>query len=1038
MARMADVEPTRFVGENLVYRALKHKLPDEVFVYNHREINGGEFDFCLLVEGLGFVIVEVKGWRPNQVLEVKSPDQIIVSGFEKPLGSPLKQARGYRFELINHIQETLGCNVRVSSLVCYPFLSEKDYYSLGLRVVSEPSQTIFKEDLENKESLIRKIGDSLTSLGNNDYKEPPTKILRSLFEPVSDSEYGFPKPYSELIVIPDLIGVGKASEIVSDYSEGTKIILFVQKIDSLLNIANKLNDLFSRRGIRPSGSGLIIGINNSPLEVKDGRISCFGFEAYCLDLASLGLNEEMVIFNGAMNADQEALLNELGKKTNFNFGQYALEHAPIGANIEVRAGAGSGKTFSMVSRIAFLTSRSSKSGIVVPSEEIAMLTFTRDAASNMKTRLKERFQDYFLLTKNRAYLDLAAEVERMQISTIHSFAKEVISSIPLPAGVGSDFTPTNGNYKREKCIKERLDQFLENTQPSSSFMGDLALFDPYCIPRDLSSFVNKIYNKGCDLLELKREDFGEVTGAKGPNDAIVDLLYDVMEEGERDYCERLAKNNQVPLDRFSIVLKKCIKDDSFNKDNFHFKYLFIDEFQDVDDSQIEIFLSMWRKLQFSFFIVGDIKQSIYRFRGATLDAFTRMKKGGGNWISYSLQKNYRSDRRLLDAFDPIFKRMAEKGLLPYQEGDRLIGVKQCDEESYAPIQLIHALSNAEKKIDLAGFSEAVLKEAAARKNEIERRPDFARLSRAERTIAILVRTNRDGENIVRIAKRIGIEVDVEQDTGLFSTPSAIDLCKLTSALCNPYNPKYLFDLITSNYLKCGFDATSLLGKNEIEKTAILTDCLDQCFKAWMNASWSDLVKYAQQEPALKVLHEIYVACRPWAAFTNDGQKIYRINYDLVLEFINSNDDHGYLTIEGINERLVIAASAHFEAHSGALPVEDGKEAKIVILTIHKSKGLEYDTVFVPFLGNLFSGGKNLGSVTYENGVLGFSVKFGQKQYTNEYYDSESESEEGAKEEARIAYVALTRAINHVFIGVDDNNKNGSFIYLISGVEDHGN
>ena len=150
MARMADVEPTRFVGENLVYRAFKHKLPDEVFVYNHREINGGEFDFCLLVEGLGFVIVEVKGWRPNQVLEVKSPDQIIVSGFEKPLGSPLKQARCYRFELINHIQEALGCNVRVSSLVCYPFLSEKDYYSLGLRVVSEPSQTIFKTTSLNR------------------------------------------------------------------------------------------------------------------------------------------------------------------------------------------------------------------------------------------------------------------------------------------------------------------------------------------------------------------------------------------------------------------------------------------------------------------------------------------------------------------------------------------------------------------------------------------------------------------------------------------------------------------------------------------------------------------------------------------------------------------------------------------------------------------------------------------------------------------------------------------------------------------------
>ena len=86
---------------------------------------------------------------------------------------------------------------------------------------------------------------------------------------------------------------------------------------------------------------------------------------------------------------------------------------------------------------------------------------------------------------------------------------------------------------------------------------------------------------------------------------------------------------------------------------------------------------MQKKLNFKFFIVGDLKQSIYRFRGATMDAFNKMGCSDNSWLAFSLNKNYRSDSRLLEIYERVFATMGNKGQIPYSsKEDRLTGVKQ--------------------------------------------------------------------------------------------------------------------------------------------------------------------------------------------------------------------------------------------------------------------------------------------------------------------------------------------------------------------------
>lgn len=97
MAKMIDKKPT-YNGEAKVWERLNEYLPNDIVVYNQREINGREYDFCLMIENEGMLIIEVKGWKADKIC-VNGVDEIEVEGYDKAQTSPKKQARAYRFAL---------------------------------------------------------------------------------------------------------------------------------------------------------------------------------------------------------------------------------------------------------------------------------------------------------------------------------------------------------------------------------------------------------------------------------------------------------------------------------------------------------------------------------------------------------------------------------------------------------------------------------------------------------------------------------------------------------------------------------------------------------------------------------------------------------------------------------------------------------------------------------------------------------------------------------------------------------------------------
>lgn len=1029
MALMRDKQPDTYDGEKKVWQCIKDNLPEDIVCYYNREVKGREFDFCLLIRDIGFVMIEVKGWNKSHISKVVSPDEIIMSDGSIE-DSPKKQARSYSFKLKNIMNEKYGINPLIMNMVCYPFISEADYDKLGLSIVSEAEYTLFSEDIESNYSFSRKILGVYQGSQQISFDKmigDKYDVARHHFEPtyIVTPPAQDVIPYSCLSVFSEGMTLTNINDIITSYFKGTKQIIFTKGVSDLEVIAKQLSEAFTRNHIMIKESNLAINSSDNSgtiIKIKNNRLSVFNFEAILItyDIAISSFQT----YNGKLSVEQEAVLSAIATVTDFNINQFHIEHAETGRDIQVNAGAGTGKTYSMVSRIAFLCSHASNSGVFNPAAEIAMLTFTDDAALNMKSRLKQLFVNYYILTTNTQYLEMVTNIEKMRISTIHSFAKEIISNTAITLGIGTDFTTISGKYDKQKIFDRLFTAYLEeeNKRNPIFFNG---------LPMGIEDFrklmldvANKLYEKGCDIKNLDMSSWGN---APVEMPYLNKIIEQVVVETEKEYSKLLIDNNAVALSEYMIHLSKCIDDDAFNTNLYEFKYVFIDEFQDTDDAQIASFIAMQKKLGFNFFIVGDLKQSIYRFRGATMTAFEKMGCDNGNWLSFTLNINYRSDKRLLNRFDRAFFYMNSIDLLKYERTtDALRGIKTNNiREDLLVVPIPYHNSD---KMNSTEYYDMLFKAIEEQRQRIEAEMKTKELSKNERTIAILTRSNYQINEILKEAKKREVIIESDNNSDLYRLAPSTDLCRLTSALCNPYNPTYLFDLIHSRNVNVIFDIRSILGKTAEEKTAIFIDCLDKFYSSAMGKTWNGIIHDIQNEPVLKTLRLIYEATKPWKAFSPSDehmQEYYRANYELVFEELSKMNKKSYLTLDYINESLHINIMTGTEAKSREIDI-DTDDIRVICLTVHKSKGLEYGTVIMPTTDEeIDKPHKNGLEVSYIDGEIGYCLSSNGNQYSNSFYESKTEIKEMMMEESRILYVAMTRAIDNFiwFINLDAKGNN---------------
>lgn len=222
--------------------------------------------------------------------------------------------------------------------------------------------------------------------------------------------------------------------------------------------------------------------------------------------------KSILIEEGVFTDEEKTLLQTLANVTPFNFQQYEIEHASTNTNIMIAAGAGTGKTYSMVSRVAYLCNRTADAVVDIVND-IAMITFTKDAAENMNSRIKRMFMNYFVLTSNEKYMHLIEDMSQIQISTIHKFAISLLHKECMRMGLGFDSQITSETYDRRKLYHTYLNSYLsKKPEDNSDFVHQLTV-PSYELEDMLIAFCDQLYNRSVDIKSIDVANLGNSIGS---------------------------------------------------------------------------------------------------------------------------------------------------------------------------------------------------------------------------------------------------------------------------------------------------------------------------------------------------------------------------------------------------------------------------------------------------------------------------------------------------------------------------------------------
>ncbi|MBI2618933.1 MAG: ATP-dependent helicase [Ignavibacteriales bacterium] len=304
-------------------------------------------------------------------------------------------------------------------------------------------------------------------------------------------------------------------------------------------------------------------------------------------------------------------------KQELNPAQYEAVTSVDGPHLII-AGAGTGKTRTVVYRVAFLVE------LGVKPDHILLLTFTRKAAQDML---------------RRAAMLLDARCERVSGGTFHSFANNVLRKNAPLLGYEMNFTILDQTDAEDVINLIRTRMKFDTKE--KRFPRKEALYDLY------SRCVNTL----TPLTELLSNDYPHYLDQESDIHA-VHLAYDAYKKKHQlmDYDDLLV--NLAKILREHEPVRRALSD--------RYKYIMVDEYQDTNKIQAEIV----KLLAFSHtnvMVVGDDAQSIYSFRGSTIKNILEFPEQFSDCKTIKLEENFRSTQPILDLANEILRRGTMEG-----------------------------------------------------------------------------------------------------------------------------------------------------------------------------------------------------------------------------------------------------------------------------------------------------------------------------------------------------------------------------------------
>ena len=595
--------------------------------------------------------------------------------------------------------------------------------------------------------------------------------------------------------------------------------------------------------------------------------------------------------------------------------------------IMIIAGAGSGKTKVLTTRIAHLMGFHQ-----VDAFHILALTFTNKAAKEMKERIERTLGN--------------AEARNLYIGTFHSVFARILRGEANKIGYPNNFTiyDTDDAKSVLKTVIKEMDLDDKHYKPNTVY-------------NRISSAKNILVGP-----DEYQNDWGTQQEDSRANRPMIGKIYDA-------YNKRCFKNGAMDFDDLLFKMYLLLKNhpDALSKYQRKFKYILIDEYQDTNTSQYEI-IKLLGAMHENICVVGDDAQSIYSFRGATIENILQFEKDYDEVKVVKLEQNYRSTKSILSVANEIIGN--NKNQLPKQlwtdkgEGDKIKLVRT-------------ATDNEEGKYVADTIQEEKL------------RNHFF-----NHEFAILYRTNAQSRSYEESLRRMNIAYRIYGGLSFYQRKEIKDYVAYLRLVVNPNDEESLKRVI--NYPTRGIGKTSMdravlsANENNITLWQVLENARSYGFKSGTLEAISDfviMIKMFQSELDKKNAYDLAVIVGKSTQIVkelfNDKTTEGLARYENVQELLNSikefietpmNEEDGEVGDKSLGsylQQITLLTDADNEK-------EDADSVKL--MTIHASKGLEFSCVFVGGLEEtLFPSGMSINT------------------------------REELEEERRLFYVAITRA-----------------------------
>jgi DNA helicase II / ATP-dependent DNA helicase PcrA len=637
------------------------------------------------------------------------------------------------------------------------------------------------------------------------------------------------------------------------------------------------------------------------------------------------------------------------------------------------AGAGTGKTTVITEKIAYLV----ENNLAKP-EEILALTFTEKAAGEME----ERIDDI-----------LSLEYTDMQVSTFHAFCQRILEHYGLDIGISNQFkllTQTDAWLLiRQNLDKFNLDYYRPLGNPTKHIHEFIRHFskckDELITPEEYLKHAEEIKLDSDEVNKQEKTRLTEVSNAYHTYNQIL------LDNNSLDFGDLIFYTIKLLQERPNVL--KSLQD--------RFKFILVDEFQDVNYAQYELVKLLTTKDN-QLTVVGDDDQSIYAFRGASVSNIMRFKEDFPKAKEIVLTENYRSGQEILDlAYNSIQNNNPDR----LEEKLKINKELQSKANIKARVEHLH-MQTLDDEINI------VVKKISELTKEKDTTLD---------DVAILVRANNHAEPFINALSKAQIPYEFLASSGLYKQPIVLDCFNFLKVVDSYHESSAIFRLLRLPFLN--------FSESDLQKLTYMSKKKSISYYYGMKRAG----EFGLSQEGIQI-------CDKLIGLIHNGMKRSRFEKPttILLDFLENSGYFTYLTHEeGQGNREVIRQIHqlrqffdYIRKYEESVPdaevpgflehynyvTESGDEGQLFqpsdtpdsvnILTIHSAKGLEFKYVFVV----------NMVEDRFPTRRRGEGISIPDELIKEKL----PEGDFHIQEERRLFYVAITRAKEKLFLTSADD------------------